>query len=313
MPFVFSNRQKLAAFFIIFGIILLIVISAFILKGNRIFESKGHYYAYFLDGKGINEGSVIKYKGFSIGKVTKIKLLADYQIRVDFIIYKDYVHLIRYDTVLKMSSSLLGSSGLIIQFFEHKQYMTLPDHSQVLSSDTPAGQDILAKISEEMAKPDDIALKAQMVLDMVLDMKPMINSILANLRDITYDIKILTSSLNNNGSSELSKKLFSTLDKANDLLDDLYPSVANLKEVSQDAKQITGKVKADLPSIMQQIDTVLEKIDKISTNIQDLPEEIQEILILLKQNLIQLKYVLENIPLIPKTGSGSSSITTGGR
>ena len=64
---------------------------------------------------------------------------------------------------------------------------------------------------------------------------------------------------------------------------------------------------------MQQIDTVLEKIDKISTNLQDLPEEIQEILILLKQNLIQLKYVLENIPLIPKTGSGSSSITTGGR
>lgn len=311
MPFVFSKSQKLAAFFIIFGLILLIAIFAFIIKGNRTFERKGHYYTFFEDSKGITVGSSIKYKGFNIGKVTKVKLLSDYRTRVDFIVYKEYINLFRYDTVIKMSSSLLGSSGLSISFLTNSKALILPDKSEVLSSDMPLGQDILYKISENLPKQDDLTAKASQVIDMILELKPIINLTLINLRDTTYELKELTSSLNEGGNSETAKKLFSLLDKVNSIMDLLTPTLANFKDISIDAKNITTKLNADLPKILSDLSSIEYKIDKLLNGIEDLPEDIKELLELAKQNLIQLKYVIENIPLVPKNTSttGTTQIT----
>lgn len=313
MPFVFSKFQKLAAFFIIFGLILLIAIFAFIVKGNRTFERKGHYYTFFEDSKGINVGSPIKYKGFNIGKVTKVKLLSDYKTRIDFVVYKEYVNLIRYDTVIKMSSSLLGSSGLSISFLTNAKTITLPDKSEVLSSDMPLGQDILSKISENLPKQDDLTAKASLVIDMILELKPIINLTLINLRDTTYELKELASSLNEGGNSETAKKLFSLLDKVNTTMDLLTPTLDNFKDISIDAKNITTKLNSDLPEILSALKGIEYKIDKLLNGIEDLPENIKELLELAKQNLIQLKYVLENIPLIPKNNSTTGTTHSSGR
>jgi len=312
MPFVFSKTQKLAAVFIIFGIILLIAIFAFIAKGNRTFEKKGHFYTFFEDSKGITVGSTIKFKGFNIGKVTKVKLLSDYRTRVDFIIYKEYLSLIRYDTVIKMSSSLLGSSGLTISFLPAENCINLPDKSEVLSSDMPLGQDILYKISENMPKQDDLTAKASQVIDMILELKPVINLTLLNLRDTSFELKNLASSLNGHGDSETAKKIFALLDKVNSTMELLTPTLANFKDVSVDAKNITTKLNADLPKILSDLSAIEYKIDKLLNGLDNLPQDVKELLELAKQNLIQLKYVLENIPLVPKnTSTPTTSPTTG--
>jgi len=320
MPFVFSKTQKLAAVFIILGIIFLIAIFAFIAKGNRTFEKKGHFYTFFEDSKGITVGSSIKYKGFNIGKVTKVVLLSDFRTRVDFIIYKEYLSLIRYDTVIKMSSSLLGSSGLTISFLQNEKCISLPDKSEVLSSDMPLGQDILYKMSENMPKQDDLTAKASQVIDMILELKPVINLTLLNLRDTSFELKNLTSSLNGQGDSETVKKIFalldkvnSTIDKANLTIDSLSPTLANFKDVSVDAKNITKKLNTDLPKILSDLSAIEYKVDKLLNGLDNLPQDIKELLELVKQNLIQLKYVLENIPLIPKNTSTTTTSPTSGR
>lgn len=320
MPFVFSKTQKLAAVFIVFGLIILMAIFAFIIKGNRTFEGKGHFYTFFEDSKGITVGSIIKYKGFSIGKVTKVMLLKDYRTRVDFVIYKEYLDLMRYDTVIKMSSSLLGSSGLTINFLQNQNSLLLPNNSEVLSSDMPMGQDILYKISENMPKQDDLASKAAQIIDMILELKPIINLTLLNLRDTTYELKVLASSLNGEGDSETAKKILSLLDKvnivvdkANSTIDSLSPTLANLKDVSIDAKEITSKLKVDLPKITSDINNLTLKIDKLLKGIDNLPSDLKEILELAKQNLVQLKYVLENIPLIPKAPTNTGTMPSSGR
>ncbi|HPC38253.1 MAG TPA: MlaD family protein [Exilispira sp.] len=313
MPFVFSKTQKLAAFFIIFGTILLIAIFAFIIKGNRTFEKKGYYYTFFEDSKGITVGASIRFKGFNIGKVTKVKLLTDFRTRVDFVIYKEYIQLIRYDTVIKMSSSLLGSSGLTISFIPDQKCLILPNHSEVLSSDMPLGQDILFKISENMPKQDDLTAKASQVIDMILELKPVINLTLLNLRDTSFELKNLASSLNGKGDSETAKKIFDLLNKVNSTMDLLTPTLANFKDVSVDAKNITTKLNSDLPKILSDLSIIEARIDKLLNGLDNLPEDIKELLELAKQNLIQLKYVLENIPLVPKNTSSSTSIQTQGR
>jgi len=309
MPFVFSRTQKLAAFFIIFGFILLIAIFAFIIKGNRTFEKKGYFFAYFEDSKGITVGSPIKYKGFSVGKVTRVVLLSDYRTKVDFVIYKEYLNLMRYDTVIKMSASLLGASGLTITFLSGEKCLVLPNKSEVLSSDMTLGQDILFKISENLPKQDDLTAKAAQVLDMILELRPVINLTLLNLRDTTAELKNLASSLNGKGDSETAKQIFSLLSKINSTVDLLYPTLSNLKDVSIDAKEITSKLKNDLPKITSDINNLTFKIDKLLTGIDDLPEQLKEIMELAKKNLIQLKYVLENIPLIPKNSSTTTTTT----
>ncbi len=313
MPFVFSKYQKMAAFFIIFGLILLIAVMFFIAKGNRTFEKKGHFYTFFEDSKGIYVGSQIKFKGFVVGKVTKVTLLKDYRTRVDFVIYKEYLNLIRYDTVIKMSASLLGSSGLTISFIQSQNSLLLPNNSEVLSSDMKEGQDILIKISENLPKQDDLTAKATQVLDMIIDLKPLIYTILLNLRDTTIELKVLATSLNGKGDSETAKQLFVILNKVNSTIDLLYPTLENFKEVSVDAKELTTKLKNDLPKITSDINNLTLKLDKLLVDIKYLPDDLKEILELAKKNLIQLKYVLENLPLIPKNSSTTSTTVIQGR
>ncbi len=313
MPFVFSKTQKLAAFFIIFGFIFLIAIFAFIIKGNRTFEKKGHFYTFFEDSKGISVGVPIKFKGFSIGKVSKVELLPDYRTRVDFVIYKEYLSLMRYDTVIKMSASLLGTSGLTIDFLHNEKCLTLPNKSQVLSSDMSLGQNILFKLSENLPKQDDLTVKAAQVLDMILELRPVINLTLLNLRDTTSELKILALSLNGKGDSETAKQIFALLNKVNTTIELLYPTLANFKDVSVDAKEITSKLKTDLPEITSDIDNITFKIEKLLVGLENLPEQIKEILELTHKSLVQLKYVLENLPLIPKNSSTTTTTTTQGR
>ncbi|MCX8058380.1 MAG: MlaD family protein [Spirochaetes bacterium] len=323
MPFTFNRFQKGVAIFIVFGFFLFLLILIFILKGNNIFEKKIKYFTYFQQTYGLSSGSQIKYKGLNIGKIISLKLDNNDNILVNFVIYKNYNYLIRKDTVLKISSALLGGGGLTVIPGKGEE---VEPGSLVFSSDMQEGMNILAQ-NATVQKSGDLTVQAQQVLDMILEMKPVIYKTLVNINNITSDVKSITGSLKGGEDSKLGKEIFNILSSINNIINSVNSSVKSLNDIVyklnstlnskdnsigsilNDDNRLYNSVKSTLDTLNSSISNINNLISKFN----NLPEDLKKIIVLLQENLIQLKYVLENLPLIPKseTKSSSSNINVG--
>ncbi len=309
MPFTFKKAQRNVALFSIFGLLFLIAITVFILKGNNIFERKLTFYTYFTEGHSITSGMTIKYKGFLVGKVTKATLLPDDIIRVRLVIYKKYKWLMKHGAVVKISSSLLGSTGIVIDGSKEENPQDLEEFSVIYSSEMDMGQEILAAHTTVQTQGDDLTQKAQEVIDMLLEFKPLIRSTLYNVKVITGEIATLSSGLNGKTESLLAEKIFMTIDSA-------YASLENVNKMTEklnsDDNSI-GKLLNDQNQLFNKLDKLVTQINTLLKELESLPDDLDSTMLLVEKNLIQLKYVLENVPLIPKQKESSTSIETDNR
>lgn len=303
MPFTFSKVQKLVSIFVIFSFFLLLAISIFILKGNKLFVKKIKYHTFFNQTYGLSSGSPLKYKGLEIGKVTGIKLTKQNKILLDFNVYEEYRSLFREETVLKVSSGLIGSATLAVQPDLDKTHSIRPENSLIFSSDMEAGIKILNRNIKKVEKGEDITAKASQVLDMIADMKPKIYSILDKLNKTldtfngtALDLKEVSSSLKGEGETELANKIFLILDNLNTTTQKANSLISKFSSPDNSI----GKFLSDKQELYNKIDKILDNLNYLLNNFQDLPDEIKDILDMTKENLVQLKYVLENVPLIPK-------------
>jgi len=310
MPFTFQKAQRNVAMFAIFGLFFLAAISIFVLKGNNIFEIKYKYYTFFSEGHNISSGMAIKYKGFMIGKVNKAKLLNDDTVQVELSIYKKYSWLAKEGSVLKISSSLLGSSGLVIVPPMDENAPELEKNSVIFSSEMDQGQAILASITEpQTSKGDDLTVKAQQVIDMILELQPLIRSTLYNVKVITGNIATLTSSLNGEAETAMADRIFAILDKTYDSIE----RVNQLTKKFSSPDNTIGKILNDNAELYSKVSELLAQVNSLLADLKALPADIQKSLDLVEKNLIQLKYVLENIPLIPKQKDSTTTINSDDR
>lgn len=303
MPFTFSKVQKLVSIFVIISFFLLLAVFIFVLKGNKFFTKKIKYHTFFNQTYGLSSGSPLKYKGIIVGKVTGIKLTSQYKILLDFNVYEEYRSLFREQTVLKVSSGLIGAATLSVQPDIDKTHEIRPPNSLIYSSDMEEGKKILNRDIKKVEKGEDLTAKANQVLDMIADMKPKLYSILDKLdttldsfKGTASDFKQISGSLKGEGKTELSDKVFlilENLNKSTKKLDVLVSKINN-------PDNTIGKILNDKKELYDKIDKILENLNYIIYNFNNLPSDIRDILNMTKENLVQLKYVLENVPLIPK-------------
>lgn len=312
MPFTFSNSQKGVAVFIIIGLFLLAAILTFILKGNKLLDQKDTFYAWFDETKGLSAGGQVKFKGVTIGTIKKVVLTEGYRIKVTIAIAHEYRDLIRLDSVVKPASSLLGSAGLTIVFRQDSSAPLLPEGAEVQSTDTPKGQEILLSLVGTQPKGDDLTLKAQSVLDMILELKPAISQTLGGLMKTSQELNLLTASINGRGDSATGLKILSMLDSFN-------ATATNLKNLSLALSSGEGSVIADIKDVTTRLKDVTSSlngavinINTLTNNLKFLPPELKDALALLKEDLIELKYVLQNIPLVPKSDETQQSQVSSG-
>jgi|GEM_PF-952972 phospholipid/cholesterol/gamma-HCH transport system substrate-binding protein len=315
MPFTFNKFQKAVALFIVIGISLILVVLIFIIKGNNLFEKKVYYYTFLNQTYGLSSGSQIKYKGILIGKVKKLNLTKIDQVYVEFYIFEGYNYLMKKDSVLKVSSGFLGGGGLTI--FVGKKDNAIPN-SLIYSSDMEEGMHILAS-EMTVQKGGDLTDKAQQVLDMILEMKPVIYRTLVNINDITKDIKTITGSLKGDDKSKVGDEIFNVINSINLSLKKIDSSIDKINSILNSKNNSIGSILNDenelYNSIMKSISSLnisISNINSLLTKFSNTPDDLKKIMMMLQENLIQLKYVLENLPLIPKSDTKSSSTSIGG-
>lgn len=316
MPFTFNKFQKAVAIFIVLGFFFLLLVIIFILKGNNFFEKKVNYYTYFSQTYGLSSGTYIKYKGINVGKIKSLFLDTNDQIKVYFVIFKDYNYLMKKDTVVKVSSGLLGGGGLTIIPGKGEDAV---ENALIYSTDMSEGMNILAT-NMPVSKGNDLTIQAQQVLEMILDMKPVIYKTLVNLNNITLDVKSITGSLKGDENSKVGNELFIILNSVKDLTKNINDTVMKLNYTLNSKDNTIGSILNDENKLYNSIKTSIDSLNSSINNINvllskfnNLPDDLKKTISLLQENLIQLKYVLENLPLIPKSESKASSNINVGR
>ncbi len=180
MPFIFTDKQKAVAMFIFIGAFLAIVMSVLIAKGSDLLANKDTYFTIFNDTHGLKGGTDITYRGFTIGKIQSMRLNHEDKIVAYFYIYEKYERLIQTNTVLKLASSVLGSSTLNLVNTPNPNATVAEAGSIIYSSDMPEGQVILKREVEATSAGDELADKVKILLNDIHSLTPTIEAALDN-------------------------------------------------------------------------------------------------------------------------------------
>ncbi|MDH4199180.1 MAG: MlaD family protein [Spirochaetia bacterium] len=295
MPFTFNDRQKSVAFFLLTGVFFLLVLAVLIIEGSDLIAFKQSHYTLFNDGHGFTGGTAIKYKGFNIGKVKSMTLTKDNQIRADIYVYNKYRYLMKTDSVVRIQSSLLGASNLVLVTNSDPDATLLKPQSLVYSSDMPEGQDILTRFAITSKATDELTDKIKLILDDVHTLKPALESTLNNISKTMDSTNAIISGLRGNQRTAASDKILVALANTAEITGNirLVTERLNSKDNSigyilNDSKSLSAKIE----KIMTNMDSVTENLKQFSDNNLGNRKEVDKVIALLKINLIELQNLL---------------------
>lgn len=298
MPFTFNDRQKSVAFFLLTGVFFLLVMIVMVIQGSDVIAFKERHYTFFEESHGFNSGTAIKYKGFNVGKVKSITLTPDNQIRADFYIYKKFTYLIKSNCVLRVQSSLLGASNLILMVSSDPESTLLKAKSLVYSSDMPEGQKILNRYAIAAKATDELTGKVKLILDDVHDLKPIMANTLNNISKSMENISILAAGLRGTHRTAMSDEILKALSNTAEI-------TANLKTISErlnskdnsigyvlnDSRALSGKIE----KIVDNLNGVSEDLKHFSNNNLGDKKEIDKVIYLLKADLYELQSLIKSM------------------
>lgn len=207
------------------GIMVVATLALFIfgfnfLRGRGVFSSENEYYVFYKDIKGLQEAAVIQLNGYNIGKVGKIELQPNNQLKVTLLVKKDIA--IPQGTVAQLASSDLISGTKNITLVFGNSTAILPPESKMEGKE-PEG--LLDNLSSEVS-PIMIAVHhAVTSLDTLLntvnhiineDTRRNLNASFASLEVTLKELSVLSKQLN-----AQSGNLAGVIKNANSITDNL--------------------------------------------------------------------------------------------
>ncbi len=276
MPFVFKKVEKAVASLIIVVFFFLLALVILIGKGTKFFDFKDSYLTVFNESYGLSGGQAVKYKGMNIGKIQRVELTDGDQFKLTLKILRKYRRLVRRDSVLKVSSSLLGSSSLVLMPSLTTNSLRLQPGSMIFSADMTMGREILEQVEAGAPKKEDLMYKVNRILDGVVEMTPQLTATVRNVRDITADIRDLTHALKSPNHS--------------------------IGSLIYDRKNLYGRI----DHIMESIDNSLSNVQILSAKLTETPDDLKQVILLVNDDLIELKSVLSGVKKL--VGGGSKNV-----
>ncbi len=296
-----SNETKVGALTIIALAILFAGYS--FLRGNDVFSSSNSFYTVYDNVDGLTVSKPVMVNGYQIGRVSKMDLLENGQIEVEFKIDSD--HPIPSNTIARIvSADLLGSKAIVFDLGNSK---TMAKNGGRLQSDVQAN--LLEKVEPLQLKIENLVVKLDSVLSGInttlndefqRDFKHSLRSVtvsLRNIENITHDVEGLMGSerlrlakimqnlesitnnfKNNNQKINSILANFDTL--SNDLAQmEIKSTIDNANKAMQDVQVITDKISRGEGSL-----GLLVHDDKLYNNLSSASAELDALVSDLKTN-----------------------------
>lgn len=244
MTFKFRHLEKIVGFFMLFGIIILLVAVIFMGREQKWFEKSVILRTTFNDGEGLTKGMDVKINGLLVGKVAAVGFASNNNlIDVQFRVYSDFVAKVRRDSyVIREASSPLGGGnlGLTIGTMESE---AVKNGDFLLSEDAPEVQTLIAKgIVVKKGSLDAILKNVNLLLAQLASPQGPLIGTLQNVQNITAG---LAGGQGTIGALLADRSLFNSI----------AATLDTVRKISEDFNVLSGTLRASSPNIRNLITT----------------------------------------------------------
>lgn len=260
-----SNETKVGALTVI--AVVLLILGYNLLKGRNLFTPTNTFYTKMSYNPGIAVSTPVDLDGFKVGTVTDIEMTqgAKSEVIIEFTVNKKF-KISKDAVVASFSTSILGGTGLKIYngdingpVCKHKDTIAAKIELGMVESLAPT----LTKIKESLT-----SFLNKLDTSFTQDAGKDLNAVLANLKDITANVKVLTVQTNDMVAKE-KIKLDATLSNAESITDnfksnneDITVAVKNLRKTTDQLAQADlKKTIEDAQKTINELKTMIAQIN----------------------------------------------------
>lgn len=281
MKFKIKYADKIVGFFSILAIGALIVVIFSIGSKQNWFEKKYHFRTQFESASNISAEQALQYKGFTIGKVSKVELIDD-KVWADWYILEKYINYARDGSLVEMVVSPIGLGNQFV-FHPGNSNIILKENSVVYTVDCDQGQKIIKEGRVDYEKPkDSIGAIIKQVTSLINDIDNLvvqINDILsgksaAPTSQILYNVSALTAQLQTllgGVNSNLYPQINGIISQINSIAAGIEGITVNANSLMSDAGTIVNNSSPQLNSALNQINTLLLQVSDVLEGVKNNP------------------------------------------
>jgi phospholipid/cholesterol/gamma-HCH transport system substrate-binding protein len=249
MKFKIRFADQIVGVFVLAAIVAVAVVLILIGVNQRWFAKNYYFTSEFASGSGLFVGMPVSFKGFDIGKISRMSLNEQNEVDVRFYIEDTYYDRVKPDSVLELTSSPIGL-GTTLKFHSGKNTQPrLAEGSYVPSLDSVEGRQLVADGKVEIPKDADVIGSVIAKLNPILD----------ETRQTIADIRRIADTVNvglNGGSGPIGTMvvdLSHTPGKINTVLDKVAVISDNVNAISLQTRGVIGDLSTNLDVISQNL------------------------------------------------------------
>ncbi|MCR4822286.1 MAG: MlaD family protein [Treponema sp.] len=285
MKFKIRYSDQIVGFFSLLAIIALIVFVFALGASQSWFIKKNNYYTYFQSGSGFSVGMDVMYKGFSLGKITAVKL-EDSDVRVEYYILGEYAGYVKKNSLVELITSPIGLGSSFV-FHPGKGPELLANDSEIYRLDSITGREYIEGKKIRLDKQEDSIGVLMKKLSGILDGLNMllfnvngvmmgrgdtpVKQIVDNVNEITKNLSTLTKTLNSQEGAVpalLGKELTVGI---NDVMKNISIVSSELASIAQNADNIMNSAMPEVETALLQLNSVLIEVQDVLVGVKNNP------------------------------------------
>ena len=316
MKFRIKYADQIVGTLSLLAIASLIFILFLIGSKQKWFVPKHPYYTIVNSASNVSEGMAIQYKGFGIGKVTKIELDEKDQVVVNFYISDEYIDRITEGSILELVVNPIGLGSSLI-FHQGISSTVIEDNSLIPEKASDEGKNNIASrkviISEQADTMTVIFNSAAELINNVNSLVTDLNDILdgtktesplsetiAEINTILNQVSMFLAGDDSVPLSKIVDSLNVPINKLNNILSDVNGVVNQFQDTqglipklleSEESQGAIDNLFTSLNQTINDINTIssslgnnMPQITVILTQVQTLIKQIQDVVVALKNN-----------------------------
>jgi len=308
MELKYSRKERIAGFFVIGSILILLVTLVVIGRGKDWFKHYVPYYTTFGESYNLQEDAAVKLLQTNIGKVKKVSLLGD-RVQVELLILQEYAARLRAGAVATVQSpTLIGSEYVSIKPGRNKDAPPIPPGGLIPSTPRRSISDLMEEF--EVEKTAKMVVKAvQDISDLVHLLRDPEGPLLRILDDVDAAVvhvetiaRDLQAGKGSAGSLLRSDRLTNAVEANLKTVDTILKHIETTAAGLPARSDQLGGILADLHSASGKtpaaMDAVTRNLAVVETAGQNLTENLAQVRTILKEvqvNLATFSVILNNM------------------
>ena len=255
----YTAQERMVGVFVLSAIAVLVFLLFSTIKSQNIFGDYFVIYGKLKSAEGLSTETIVQVSGIEVGKVSAIDITDDNHIMLTMQVFKRFQKLLRQDSKVKvggLSSTIIGKSIIVITAGSHDK-------------DLLQGGAVLDVV--QSSSVEDVISEATAILGVIKKMIHELSGVVSSV-----DPQQIAATVNS--FAEASKSIQSYMHNANSgqgvlgalvyddkIKNDISLSVVNLKQLTDDLKQLVKLLKQDageVPVVLNNINSVISETEK---------------------------------------------------